>query len=344
MTTFGDPGLRPFNKGAYGCVYTPPLPCAKSKEDIQRKVGKITRKSDGRFELHMAELIRAIPKWEDYYIVQERDLCTAANFARLRSQTEQQCTIYKRQADDNLIQLLSRYGGATLTTVQFEADFPYLEKLEFLLEGIEKLTNQGICHYDLNDKNVIIDIHENFRIIDFGAAFVGDHLTGQEIGRFIYEFSPGYRAQPPEVSVMSGLYENEPLAYCITQTMEYKHEFDWMQTYLGLTRGEQLKAMYDFWREDKTRNDKTWVTFFQAYWRVWDTWAIGVMFLKILKTLYNSPVFQKTTWEPHSETIKMVLRGCLTANPMKRFTAAEALMVLRASRTTAPSKKKSFSV
>lgn len=329
----GDPGLRPFNKGAYGCVYTPPLPCAKSKRDTKKRaVGKITRKTDGRFELRMAELIKAIPGWENYYIVQERDQCAAANFARLRTVAEKQCTVYKRHSDDNLIQLLSRYGGATLTTVQFEADFPYLEKLEYVLEGVAKLNRQGICHYDLNDKNVLIDLEGNFRIIDFGQAFQGDLLTGQDIGRFIYEFSPGYRAQPPEVSVMSGLYEGLTLQFCVNQTMEHKQEFEWMQNYLGLTKAEQMRSLFQFWHDDRTKYDKSWVTFFHAYWRTWDAWAIGVMFLKILKTLYNSPVFQKTTWGPHSETIQLVLQGCCASNPLKRYTAEEALMVLKASR------------
>jgi serine/threonine protein kinase len=316
------------DKGSFGCAFSPPLPCKRRKTLLGRRVGKVLKKRDAEIELSMAELIRGIPGWSRYFLIQETDSCAERNFARLRKDYEAQCRIYKVTPDDALTQLLSPYGGSTFHSIAFSGSFDFMGALQHMLEAIEKLQSQGICHYDITERNVLVDANGVFRIIDFGSAFQPDYLTERSIWRHIYSFSPAYSTQPPELSVQNGLIDSKNLTYCVNHTIEIKREFKLMQTYLNIPVEEQRKNLLTFWQEDQTYNaaQQTWIPFFQTYWNRWDSWAVGVLFLKLLNRLFLTPTFQRLTWQPHSEKIRKILGGLLHANPMKRYTASQALI------------------
>lgn len=66
-------------EGSYGCVVSPPLKCKKSKKRSERSVGKIIKIKNSRVELSMATLVKGIPGWTRYYILQEDDKCDSKN-------------------------------------------------------------------------------------------------------------------------------------------------------------------------------------------------------------------------------------------------------------------------
>ena len=45
-----------------------------------------------------------------------------------------------------------------------------------MFQAVALLNKQGICHYDLHKNNILVDYKGRFRIIDFGAAFLGDEV------------------------------------------------------------------------------------------------------------------------------------------------------------------------
>jgi hypothetical protein len=85
--------------------------------------------------------------------------------------------------------------------------------------------------------------------------------------------------------------------------------------------------MVEFWKDDTTWVGEGWEKFFRTYWRTWDSWAIGVIFTSILKKSLLLSNFQPV-WKKHGHTIRKVLRGCLHSNPMKRWTAIQALSAI----------------
>ena len=99
---------------------------------------------------------------------------------------------------------------------------------------------------------------------------------------------------------------------------------------IGVDRFTQWRNLIEFWKEDDTWKGESWVLFFKTHWRKWDSWAVGVMFLEILKKCFLMPSFLSTTWPDEGKRIKAVLKGLLEANPNKRFTAEEALAELSA--------------
>ena len=326
------------DEGSHGCVLRPPLPCRRMKKSASASakaktktsaVGKIIKAKDAIQELSTAALITSIPGWQRYFIIQEKADCDSKNFSALRDQYEKQCKVYGKSYDSELVQLVSPYAGSTLHRIQLTESFDYMSSFRHVLEGISKLASQGICHFDLHESNILIDLHETMRIIDFGAAFLGDHIDEKGVRRHMYAFSPSFPPQPPELSMQNGINQGMTLLESLEGTMFAKKEFALGQQLLGLSIKEQESELGKFWIEDTEWNGTTWVPFFHKYWKTWDSWAVGVLFLNLLKKSFLFPGFIEKTWKEHGVVIRKVLKGCLASNPMKRFTADEALRVLR---------------
>lgn len=313
-------------QGSYGCAFTPPLPCKKSRaSSTERQVGKVIRKKHAKYELAISTLIKAIPGWERYFIIQEEDNCKSKNFEELRDMYENKCKTLRKATDASLMQLLSSYGGTSLFDLTLTNKFDYIGSLRHVLEGVAKLQTQGICHYDLHDANILIDGRCTFRMIDFGAAFVGDDVSDSSIWRHIYDFQPDYPPCPPELAVQNGIYQDLSYGYSIQQTILQKKVFKQLERLLGVPVAGQADALHAFWT---TWKGDSWPSFFHMYWRSWDTWAVGVMFLGILEKCFLLPAFVNGQWMANSRTIKTVLKGLLCVDPTKRMTAETAVKLL----------------
>ncbi len=320
-------------EGSYGCAFTPPLRCARGRgrQAQSRTVGKVMRKKNAEIELSISALVRAIPNYEDYYVIQEADSCSDANFKRLRKVYGAKCSILRSVASPQLTQLLAPYGGETLGHIAFDSKFNYRGYLKQLLTAVAKLNAQGICHYDIHGNNLTVDFAGRLRIIDFGSAFVGDQITEEQTRKHMYSFQPTYPPQPPELSVQNGLNQNLGMAFSIQSTMEDKKVFPLLQSLLGVSKEEQTRSLAEFWATEQLWKGGSWVPWFRAYWGLWDGYAVGVLFLDILRKMLLIPSFVQGDYARHGSVIRTVLKGLLAANPMKRMTAGEALSVLEGS-------------
>lgn len=321
-----------YKEGSYGCIVSPPVPCEKTKAPKEHKgrktLGKLISKSDASIELNISTLVKSIPSYQRYYIVQEKDTCTPKNFAKARFELATDCKVLRKTTDDSLLQLLSPYGGTTIERLTITPRIDFIGLLRHVLEGVAKLNAQGICHYDLHRGNVVVDFLGTPRIIDFGSAFQGDTIEDEEVRRHFYAFSPGYPPQPPELSVQNGIHQGLSIAHSITQTMEEKTVFRTAQALFGLSKESQRVALANFWETDRTWRGEGWTPFFHKFWRKWDGYAVGVMFTDLLKKCMLLPAFIQTTWESNQDTLTEVLVGLLQADPRKRFTPEQALSLL----------------
>jgi serine/threonine protein kinase len=311
-------------EGTYGCVVKPPLPCLKTKA-VANNVGKIVRKKNTEIELSVATLVKGIDGWEKYYVIQNEDSCTTQNFTRLRPVHANQCRVYTESENSELIQLLSPFAGTPVYKMDV-SDIHYISALKHVLTAVAKLSKQGICHFDLHENNVLVN-KGILRIIDFGSAFLGDETTDKVVQRHIYDFSPRFPPQPPELSVQNALYAGLDIKLATEQTVKQKHVYSVAYKLLGMNPATSLKDIKEFWSYEPY-NGGSWVPFFKAHWRSWDSWAVGVMFLNILEKSFLKPTFINTIWKNHSGVIRTVLKGLLQSDPTKRMTAAEALELL----------------
>ena len=314
-------------EGSHGCVFNPPLPCRDSKAVSKVNVGKVMKIRNSEIELNIANILHSIPGWKRYYTLQRKDSCSPTDFSKLRAEIQTDCSIYKQESDNDLIQLLSPYSGIRLETMAISTTFDFLETFRHVLEGLVNLEKQGICHYDLHEGNVLVDHHGTFRLIDFGSAFIGDSISENAVKKHIYNFSPEYPPQPPELSVQNGLYQGLEMKYIIKEVVKQKKVFYDARVILALPLTQSEEEMVEFWKDDTTWVGEGWEKFFRTYWRTWDSWAIGVIFTSILKKCLLLNNFQPV-WKKHGHTIRKVLRGCLHSNPMKRWTAIQALSAI----------------
>jgi serine/threonine protein kinase len=316
-------------EGSYGCVVTPPIKCKKSKvkqANKGRKVGKLIRLKNAQVELSISELIKGIPGWERYFLIQEKDNCEPSNFKEYRETYQKQCKIIDKVSDKELGQLISPFGGKMLHSLALTESFNYLGSFRHMLEAVALLNRQGICHYDLHEGNILVDYNGTMRIIDYGAAFQGDQVSDESLWRHIYSFSPGYVAQPPEVSVRHGLLDSVPFAQAINTTIKDKKILEAITTVLGVKRETQWDDLYKFFREENTEDV---VKFYHSYWRKWDSWSVGVIFLKLLQKSFLLQKFTREVWPVAGQAIRVVLKGLLEVDPRRRLTAEQALEIFR---------------
>ena len=309
-------------EGTYGCVVKPPLPCAKTKA-AANNVGKIVRKKNTDIELSIATLVKGIEGWQDYYVLQDEDFCTTQNFTRLRAAHAPQCRVYTESENSELTQLVSPFAGTPVYKMDV-SQIHYMAAFKHVLTAIEKLGRQGICHFDLHENNILVN-KGVLRLIDFGSAFLGDEMTEKVVQRHVYDFSPKFPPQPPELSVQNALYAGIDIKLALEQTIKQKHVYSLAYKLLGMSPQDAKRDLREFW---SYQPGGSWVPFFKAHWRSWDSWAVGVMFLNILEKCFLKPSFINTVWKNHSGVIRTVLKGLLRGDPTKRMTASEALALL----------------
>ena len=311
-------------EGSYGCAFKGGVPCRSERRSGSHVVGKILREKDAAIELNISAVLESVPDWKDYFVLQKEADCDAANFSKARHDLAAECTLLMRTKDDDLVQLLSSYGGKTLFDIPITQDLDFEAGLRHMLEGCVRLAGQGVCHFDLHEGNVVSGVAGVLRLIDFGSAIQGDLTTDKVVKDHTYSFSPEYPPQPPELAVQNGVAGGLDAFECVHKTIEAKRVFQLAESYLGTPRSEYLKALREFYSTDQAAlegiNKKRWVDLYKKYWRKWDSWAVGVMFLGLARKRHLRL----------SATVKPVLRGLLMASPVNRLTAAEALALLLA--------------
>jgi serine/threonine protein kinase len=325
-------GGKLIQEGSYGCAFTPPLPCKKGKKLKGKKkiVGKILKKKDAEIELSISNLIEGIPGYSRYFIVEVQDNCSAQNFSRLRSEYASMCKLYAKRSDNELVQLLSAFGGRSLEKTLITDKFDFVNLMTHVLEGVVLLHKQGICHGDIHEGNVLIAPNGTPRIIDFGAAFVGHEASETTVNNHNYPFLPSFDPQPPEMAIQNAIRNNVSLSLAVYQTIQEKVILQKASTFLGLSLEKQERDLDAFWkRQDTTWTGGSWVPFYKTYWRKWDAFSVGVMFFKILLKCLYLPKFINTVWMENAGVITKVLRGLLQANPMYRMDVEEALQHMK---------------
>jgi serine/threonine protein kinase len=310
-------------EGSYGCAYTPPLPCRKSKLKKRKSlVGKITKRKEAKVELSIGTLIEGISGHSRYFITETEDNCDTKNFSFLRKTYSQTCEVYDASKDKNLIQLISSFGGRSLESTPVTSRFNFVGIFRHLLEGIVLLHKQDICHSDIHEGNILIDAKGTARYIDFGASFIGHMITEETIQNHKFAFTPSFNPQAPELAVQNALQDNQTVGFAIFKIMENKKIIHQASNVLGMNIEKQRRSFEYFWRTNPTTD---WVSFYKTYWKGFDAWSLGVLMLKVLMKCFFIHSFVETTWRKSAIPITRVVQGLLQMNPKDRMSVDQAL-------------------
>lgn len=193
-TFFNDKFL---GQGTYGCVYKTKLKCTNKRNKKLKNINNnvlskiyIDEKHASR-ELEISKQITKIPHYNRYFSPL-LDSCTAS-LAQLNQEDIDKCDLIDKQVPTPYFTTITKYiRGKTLRTYLEEYSKDKLENKVFyiytcLKNSVELLNANGIIHFDLSERNIIIDTTDRPIIIDYGMSIDTRKVTTPE--QYNYEFA-----------------------------------------------------------------------------------------------------------------------------------------------------------
>ena len=335
-------GGRLLGQGLYGCVFTTPFSCAKGDKGplgdkttgdkttgdktIKRSVGhltKLTNPIDAAVELSIAETIRRIPLWRNYFAVAE-SMCIPSN--KQKEKDVKACKVlHDRPLSEFRILRMSHVGTPL---AEYAVNFKVFQVMQFtthLLEAGSLLTLFGMAHRDLHQGNIMIDAHQVPRIIDFNLAIPID-TTGDLESMVMHQYDYNIYHEPPDSTLVMAVAEGKQLDRVVRLLATKKGILRKLRTLTGMSETEMERQLEEVAHDQvvQTGHGAAW---FQAYWSVIDSWAIGVTLLDLLSKWSMWPAFT-VQFAPYREKIHHVIRQMCIIHPADRMDCVEALQYL----------------
>lgn len=323
-------------KGAYGCIFSPPLLCrgqTKPKSGWKSsKLGKLTEVRDIKNEILAAKILGPIPSSNKYFLLPEVDtLCRPAEIEDQKEGALKDCEPLEKYGIQNMAQYEVEYGGKTLKNRLLGADvsvsnFPFFDFMRNLLETGAVLVLHGYIHNDLHANNILVNTKFHPRLIDFGRSYLYSAINQELVDELSAYYNPELGQLTPECSAQHGVDEGIPFERILSDLSTLKPGLKYGERILGISRKEQVAEFKQFWESSLSVQKGDWPTFYKLYWPVVDSWAIGHNLLSILRKLMLSKQFvESAEWKQKQGVVKEVVRGLLRASPRKRLDAVEAL-------------------
>jgi len=329
-------------QGTYGCVFDPPLLCKGAQQLKRRKgatakvVGKLSQVIDTENELEAARTLVTLPKYDTYFVLP--DPSSVCKPKPVQEQTDKkgirQCEAIQRFGNEGMVHFLMPFGGLSirphLEGGHTTKPLPALPFFKRLLEAGALLAIRGYVHYDLHLGNILIDAKTLLpRIIDFGMSFSARAITEDVLEERWKVYSPDHGAEPPEVTIITGLRNSMAYSKTIRDVALQKETLRAAEKFLGLSRMKQLRDFNQFWKTSQAVARKDWTAFFKLYWPAFDAWGVGFILIQVYRHLIQSPAAaEQPDWVQAESRIKDVLRGLLRMDPRLRMDCVEALQHL----------------
>jgi serine/threonine protein kinase len=316
-------------QGNYGCVFDPPLLCEEAVEKrAGRVVGKLAKKSDAKDELLATTVLSEIPNSKEYFVLANLgSYCD--DVVPLKEQPDKKglamCEPIERYGSKDMVHYTMPFGGISIMKY-FESGrklFPVRDMITHALEGAALMTLNGYIHYDIHMGNILIEGSKP-RFIDFGFSFSSYNIVQATLDERWKVYNPAYPAEPPEVTVITGLRNWYTLEGTVKQVLKEKPSLKAAETMLNLSRFTQLNEFMKFWKTSAVCKKQDWLGFFRLYWPAFDAWGMGFIIIYI----YSKALYVKNDipdWRELSGQIKEILRGLLRMDPRRRLDCVEAL-------------------
>ena len=230
--------------GAYGCAFTPPLPCDAQTPTGRRYVGKVFSKEAAAYEERgAAHVLAHIDPRQELFLYPIADcrvdasVYQAAN-GTLRAMGDQYCPI--DNPPRQMMQLVLPNGGTTLYTLMHMLPRRSLKRAQVLrllghvFAGIRVLSRNGLVHNDIKPGNIVISRDSGLRFIDWGLMTPASRVFDQHANS---AFGVAYAPAPPEyrLPLFTPRYSSQDI-------LDY--EFDTMEVYAPLHPLEPFFTRY----------------------------------------------------------------------------------------------------
>lgn len=290
-------------KGAYGCVIKPSIPC---KKYYKNSVSKIFNE-DKFFEEEkiISNIVNRIdPKGK--YMLRKLDECKVKT---IESKDRTKCK-YK-QNEFPKYQIIYEYGGMDLTQFS-KTDFnikSILPAIHNLTAGLVLLEKHRLCHRDIKESNIVFK-NNLFYFIDFNLALSYDRVYDDEQD---YVLRYNYCYYPPEFKI----YYNSKYSYKNISSIDNLEQFIHRDVKLNYTNSG---IVYD---SDLINNtirailrrfdniDVLKMTMIASANKI-DVFSLGVVLMNLLLKSNNKYIEKKMS-------LMKILDKCIELNPYKRL-------------------------
>ena len=323
-------GGKILGQGTYGCAVTPPLLCkgrARAEEN-ESKVGKITLDDDAKTELHISAILRKSNLWKHYFVLPELKSCQPIQATRSEDWSE--CQVTKEVKQNELLQIISSYGGKSFSSLGNynlrPGIFRYLYFFQHMLEAAALLALKNVVHNDIHKANIVIDNHGVPRLLDFGMAFSGKEIDYEIIDNRWKIYDPKYDSEPPEITVATGLRNNIPFGKTSEDAIIQKPVYRNYELLFGIEREDLVEKLQAFCQKSKSFKKRDWLAIYKTYWPGFDSFALGAVLLNVLKTQLTWPEFVNSkSWKLKEQVVLDILKHMLDPSPFSRYDCVEAL-------------------
>jgi serine/threonine protein kinase len=312
-------GGKLLGQGIAGCVFDPPLKCAKTKRVAKptkhSKVGKLTSPTEALKELTISKELEGY----DRYFALVESICTPLPKYKQTEKGLNKCESMKGAPMKQSIQLMMPFAGTPFYLIPHRPDRIHLLPFaKHLLTAGTMLLSRRIVHTDIHDMNLLVDSPSTCRIIDMGRAYRADNIESATL----LQFQPKNEQTSPELLGIYGVLDDMPEDIVLARIQDELYPLKLVYKLFGVSPAEQIKELATFARESRTLRNRDIETFFKLYWSKFDAWSLGAILLTLYVDLSMHNGFQP------SQPLLKVIRGMCETDPSKRLDAAEALAIL----------------
>ena len=330
-------GGKQIGEGMYSCIFLPQLTCkpnttyhvSSATTRVQEpkgaaSVSKLMDTDQAEIEYRISQKVARIPLWRNYFVISE-SICQPS-----LQQTDPDVPSCHRLENRTLGQmrlLMMPFRGQSL--YRFSFDMNVFDPMAFILHLIEAgalLALYGITHRDLHQGNILIDDQMVPRVIDFNLSLaVKEEITAADLR---HTYDPELFQEPPDSALITALVHGYRAARVIPDLIRRKKVLRTVVDTLGGSLEDMEDELEDFYENSKAMSSEKITEWFRMYWRVIDSWAIGVILADLIGKWSMWPRFQTTFRGPAADRVRAVLRGMCAVHPMKRIDCVQALAQL----------------
>jgi len=333
-------GGKLYDQGGYGCVFLPTLTCAPGSEQRAtdeetgsgiRFIDKLMDPDNAIIEYSVAQHIRRIPLWKNYFIIPV-STCTPAPEAQQSEQQLRMCEVIDGNPIQSFRLLRMPFGGMPLSHAYLRMDRDGNTVYSFithLLEGCALLQMFGIVHRDLHQGNILVDSAGVPRIIDFNLS-VDIRKPLVEQNELLHGIGYDLFQEPPDSCIVNAVAQGKDAFSAIEKFLQLRKSLVKVQSMLGITKNQMRDELQYFVRHSKSAQAGDIVKWFQTYWNTVDTWAVGMNIVMLLTDNLRWPKFATGEYQTYKHKLLPVLRDMLQCNPAKRIDCVQALARLDA--------------